>query len=372
MNVYSADNAMVDVGTAYHVERSGYRDVDILNNTLDTRYDAIQLFMNDGAAHLLVQDNDITFATNPPPGTLTKGYTAINVREANTTNLNSVIQRNTIHYRTGASTARAGIGLTAANDYKILDNTLLMTNNAVNYAGIVASGCSRPLISCNTVTGSFSFYGLDPGQSAIRNNMGKAPSIYCNTVDGTTNGIYFSGPAYGTDLSGNNIKHHKWGLHLDNTAIIEQQYFKGNLWYFPPVVGGLGAWYENAVSALIFGFRIDPAIVIPGSNPLPPSVSPTYWFQPLPGQNYLCDDGSTNYCAQFDHERCEDCKSGLDEKIADDDLENAPYTEQTKWIMKGDLFAKLEAYPDMAANDQQLSDYYAAITCNRTGRYSRT
>ncbi len=361
MNVYSAENTMVDVGTAYHVERSGYRDVDILNNTLDTRYDAIQLFMNDGAAHLLVQDNDITFATNPPPGTLTKGYTAINVREANTTNLSSVITNNTIHYRTGVSTARTGIGLTAANDYKILDNTLLMSNNASNYAGITTSGCSRPLISCNTVTGSFSFYGLDPGQSAIRNNMGKAPSIYCNTVDGTTNGIYFSGPAYDTDLSGNNIKNHKWGLHLDNTAIIEQQYFKGNLWYFPPVTGGWGAIYDNPGSALAFRFRVAPSITVPGSNPMPPTWSPSYWFLSVAGTNYQCNDGATDYCSQFDHERCEDCKTELDEKIAADSLQNNPYTPETQWIMKGDLYSKLHDHPDMMDDDQELADYYATI-----------
>ena len=369
MSVRSESNKMLNVGTAYHIERSSYRLIDILNNTLDTRFDGIQLYMNDGCEHMLVLNNHITFATNPPPGVLVKGYTAINVKEANTANPSSVIQGNSIWYRTGASTAYAGISLNSANNYLVANNDLHMYSNAYNYAGIILSGSRRPVVSCNNVLGSFNGYNLNDGQSAIRNNQGGQAQIFCNEVDGTVNGLYFSGAASGTDLSGNLIRNHKWGLHLDNNAVIDQQYWKGNLWYNNPQAGGWGAWYENAGNAFVYTFKVDPTITLPGSNPMPPSRSPSYWFDPQPGQNYLCDDGAMNYCAQFYHERCEDCKTELDERTAEGELQNNPYTDETKWMMEGDLYKKLNDHPDMMDNDQALADFYAALQSSVTAQF---
>lgn len=358
MNVYSTANRMVDMGTAYRVDRSGNRTVDILGNLLDTRYNSIDLRFNDGAVHLLVADNDITFGSLHHE--VTKGYTAINVQEGNAANPASVIQANTIHYRHGSLYAANGIALLAASDYQVLGNTLLMDNNAVNRMGIIASGCRNPLISCNDVHGSATNYGVYGGQSAIRNNMGDHATIYCNTVDGTTNGIYFSGPCYGTDLSGNNIKRHQWGLHLDNSAVIEEQDFKGNLWYYAPVNGGLGAWYENAFNASNFPFLYEQEY-ISGGNTEPPSWDPTGWFIPHPGANYQCGDEQSGYCGHVVREACEGCITGLDAKIAADSLENDPYTEETKWTMEGDLYGKLDNDASLMATDQELADFYTAM-----------
>jgi hypothetical protein len=356
MNVYSTANRMVDMGTAHRVDFSGSRKVIITGNKLDTRYNSIDLRFNDGAVQLLVTDNDITFGSLNHENT--KGYAAINVQEGNAANPSSVIQGNTIRYRHGSPYAANGIALLSASDYNVLGNTLLMDNNAVNNMGIIAAGCGNPLVSCNDVHGSATNYGVALGQSAIRNNMGDHATIYCNTVDGTTNGIYFSGPCYGTDLSGNSIMRHQWGLHLDNNAIIEEQDFKGNLWYNVPVNGGLGAWYENAFNASIFPFLYAPAI-ISGGNTEPPSWSPTYWFNSHSGTNYQCGDEQSGYCGHVVRENCEGCATGLDQKIAADSLANDPYTEETKWMMEGDLYAKLDNDSSLAATDQELADFYA-------------
>jgi len=359
MNVYSEENTMTNVGTAYHVEKGNSRTIDILNNKLDTRYDGIQLYMNDGCTRMDIATNDITFATNPPPGQFVKGYTAIIVKEANAKNQNSVIQQNTIHYRPNATTAYAGIRLTSANDYKVLSNTLIMHNNANNYAGIYTSACTRPLISCNTVTGSNTNYNVNEGQSAIRNNMGDGVSIVCNDVDATTNGILFSGATLNTDLSGNNIRRHKWGLHTGLATVISGQNLKGNLWCNDPVAGGFQAWSENP-NAGDDPFTYFPEVIGCG-NTNPVQRSPGNWFQYDTGPNYRCDDGETNYCTEFGMLVCEACKTKLDEKVANDDLENNPYTEETKQILENDLYKKLDNAPIMLTNDQELADFYAAM-----------
>ena len=361
MNVLSRDNHMAFMGTAYRVDKSAYRTIDILHNTLDTYWNSIELRFNDGCQHLLVADNNIIFGTTfTLPG---KGHSAIYSDELNSYNASSVIRDNVIHFRPGANTPRFGINLTTSDDYQVLANQVFMASNILNYSGIYTSGCRRHLIACNDVQGSFNNYGVDPGQSGIRNNMGSMPDIYCNNVDGTTNGIYFNGAAYGTDFSGNNIRTHKWGLHLNNSAIIEQQFFKGNLWYNAPVGGGIGAWYENAINANNYKFRVDPTIVIPGSNPMPPSVTPTGWFVQTTGQNFLCENAHQehNYCDLFERERCEGCTTELDQLIATDELENEPYTEETKWILRGELFGKLEDHPDLLIADPVSADFHAAM-----------
>ncbi|MBK6541619.1 MAG: hypothetical protein IPG10_10150 [Flavobacteriales bacterium] len=80
-------------------------------------------------------------------------------------------------------------------------------------------------------------------QAAIRNNMGSAPLISCNEMDQTANGILFNGVAYNTDVRGNKMRHHKWALHLDGTAVIGTQTLKGNLWYNAAGGGGVCALY---------------------------------------------------------------------------------------------------------------------------------
>jgi hypothetical protein len=367
MNVYSTANRMVDMRTAYRVVKSGYRKVDITGNLLDTRYNGIDLRFNDGAAHLLVADNDITFG-NLSSYPHTKGYAAINVQEGNTQNLSSVIQGNVIHFRPGSASAANGIALLSASDYSVLGNSLWMTDNAVNRMGIITSGCQRHLISCNDVQGSNSHYGVYEGQSAIRNNMGDHATLYCNTVDGTTNGIYFSGPCYGTDLSGNSIKRHQWGLHLDNSAVIEAQDHNGNLWYGDPVNGGLGAWYENTANAGAYLFLYEQEYIT-GGNTEPTSWAPLNWFHSYPGTNYQCGDEQSGYCGHVVREHCEGCITGLDGKIAADSLENDPYTEETKWVMQGNLYAKLDNDSQLLATDQELADFYADMQGTTTAQF---
>ncbi|MCB9165666.1 MAG: hypothetical protein H6592_14725 [Flavobacteriales bacterium] len=353
MNVYSWDNNMVNVGTAYRVDRSGYKDVHIHHNTVDTRRDGIVLHMNDGAAQVLVESNDITFAQNLPIGQYTKGYYAIRVFEANTLNPNSVIKNNIIHYRPGVTTAYGGIGLVSARKYLVANNALHMSDNASNYVGVLLNGCDDPEVSCNEVFGANNGYP-NLGQSGVRNFMGNNAIISCNTVDNTTNGMLFSGWAINTDLKGNEFNNHRWGLHLENGAVIGTQTRTGNLWNQPAPQNGWQAWHENATDASQHKFYFDPTV----PNTEPPSHEPIYWFQQDPGQTYSCAPG-VNYCDQFG-ERCVGCPKEIYERIADGTLENGDYTDQTRWTMKGDLYDILKEAPQLR-NDPELEAFYNTV-----------
>lgn len=91
----------------------------------------------------------------------------------------------------------------------------------------------------------------------------------------------------------------------------------------------------------------------------PPSWTPLNWFQSYPGTNYQCGDEQSGYCGHVVREACEGCITGLDGKIAADSLENDPYTEETKWVMEGDLYGKLDNDASLMATDQELADFYA-------------
>ncbi|MFN3876170.1 MAG: hypothetical protein ACK4L7_09700, partial [Flavobacteriales bacterium] len=110
-------------------------------------------------------------------------------------------------------------------------------------------------------------------------------------------GMLFNGVACGTELRGNRMRKHCWGLHLGPTAIIDAQALKGNLWYYQPVGAGWGALSQHP-DALVYPFTYNPAI-ISGGNTEPPSWSPAGWFNPTPGTNYDCasHEGSSNTAA---------------------------------------------------------------------------
>ncbi len=366
MNVHSTDNRMLDMGTAYRVDRSGYKEVDILNNKVFTHLHGMELRANDGAAHILVQNNDITFGDAQCD--LCRGYTAILVTEGNYVAPDSRILNNIIRFL-NAPNSRFGIALTSADDWVVAENDVIMASNAFNLTGIQMTGCRRTEVSCNTINSSDNTYPIDR-QSAIRNVMGREPLISCNEMDQTANGILFNGVAYNTDVRGNQFHNHRWPLHLDATAIIDAQTLKGNLWDPNAIVPVWGAWYEvSNWQALNSLFRYDPATIGIGVT-TPPTWSPSAWFSYYPGANYNCaDHHGMHYCSQFGGERCKDCIRELDEKIASDSLENNPYTEETKWMLSADLYNKLDDSPALLDSLPELESFYNQLQGSTTAAF---
>ncbi|MBK9275199.1 MAG: right-handed parallel beta-helix repeat-containing protein [Flavobacteriales bacterium] len=362
MNVLSTDNRMLDMGTAHHVERSGYREVDIRNNAVTAHRHGMELRANDGAAHILVEGNDITFGDHPCANC--KGYSGILVTEGNQQAHDARILNNSIHF-TNAATSRFGIALTAADAWLVADNAVLLVSNAHNRTGIQLEGCRATEVSCNQISSSDTGYPI-AAQSAIRNMMGSQPLISCNEMDRTANGILFNGVAYDTDVRGNFFHNHKWPLHLDATAIIGVQDHKGNLWDPAAIAPVWGALYEDTTNSVLNPFYYSPA-TISGGTTAPPSVWPTSgWFNVAPGANYDCaDHHGEEYCSQF-QERGEERLTELDLRIASDSLENAPYTDETKWMFKGRLYKKLYDNPDLQDSLQVMTDFYEDLQGSNT------
>jgi hypothetical protein len=244
-----------------------------------------------------------------------------------------------------------------ADDWLVAENTVLMADNTMNETGVWLQGCRRAEVSCNTITGATASYPLK-SQAAIRNVMGSDALIGCNDIDRTTNGIIFNGVAPDTEVRGNKIHNHKWGLHLDESAVIGVQDKRGNLWHNTAGAGGVCALYEDSANAVLYPFLVNPAIINGGAT-MPPSFLPLLWFQPtLSGSNYDCtDDGGFDYCSQF-VKRSKERISALDVRVANDSLENDPYTDESKWLLKDRLYYKLDEAPELQDSLQVMAEFY--------------
>jgi len=133
------------------------------------------------------------------------------------------------------------------------------------------------------------------------------------------------------------------------------------------VPGNLGAWCEDFANsqASPFGYSL---ATIAGGSTLPYSIDPSSgWFSSVAGQNFQC--ATSGYCTVLVRETCEGCKTEFDERIAADDLENDPYTEETKWMLKGDLFEKLMNTPELLDTEQDMADFYAAMEATTVGQF---
>lgn len=359
MNVKSWGNRMVQMGTAYRIDRSGNRHVDVFSNRVQCKRDGMDLRFNDGAAHILLDANHITFGDQA--GAL-RGFCGIRVEEAASTyNPSSVIQNNTIMHAPYSSST-FGISLLAANDWAVQGNQVMMASRLHSRTGILLNGCNRTTVICNSVDSSDPLFNLYPieGQAGIRNWIGSQPLISCNNVDKTTNGILFSGWAADTDLRGNEIHNHRWGLHLEGDAIIGEQHFKGNIWHAPAPGNGFEAIYQNAGNAQAFQFWVNASITPPnGGSYMPGSIWPgTGWFENMPGDNYSCEE---EFACDGLGERCKGCSPELIERIADGSLENEDYTPETRWTMRGDLYMLLTEEPERMDGNPLLADFYTDV-----------
>ncbi|MBK8499186.1 MAG: right-handed parallel beta-helix repeat-containing protein [Flavobacteriales bacterium] len=358
MTVASWNNRMEGMGTAYRIDRSNQRQVDLHSNRVRCKYHGMDLRFNDGAASVLLDANDITFGMDEEC-VACRGYSAIRVIEANAANPSSVIRNNIIRF-VPLPSSRFGISISSANDWHALGNQLIMASRFHSRTGIATNSCERVELSCNSVTSSDQDFAQYPvlGQAGIRNWLGADPLISCNTVDKTTNGILFSGWAFGTEVRGNEFHDHRWALHLEGDAIIGEQEQKGNLWFADAPGDGFQAIYEDSTNALLYRFKVNPANPPGGAVYLPNSVEPPTWFMNVPGVNYSCEE---DLACDGLGERCTNCLGMLLEHIANDSLENDVYTPETRWIMKGDLYRLLNQEPELMDQDQVRSDFYADV-----------
>ncbi|MFM2190507.1 MAG: Secretion system C-terminal sorting domain [Bacteroidota bacterium] len=347
MNVDSRNNNMIGMETGYRTSFGSNLTTDIVGNKIESRSTAIDLRFNDNAAHLWVSDNEIHFG-GFFSGTL-RGISAIQSFEQNGANYDSRIHNNIIFYNAGANNALNGISLNSTSDYYVTENHLFMDDNMVNINGIIVRGSNNTEISCNLVDGSNNFTA-PVYQSAITHVLGRDPVISCNVVDGTMNGIRMMGDAgLNVRIQGNEFNKHNRGLFY-NQGITNAQEWKGNLWPDNPTSLTWGAYSDNPQIGGVSPYSFDNTNPPTGKSFEPTSSSniigydPVTWFLYDPdinGLTFACLVGNDYYCDQFPP--CPGCPIDIviHERIAQDSIENTPYTEETRWRLKRELYREL-------------------------------
>ncbi len=351
MNLDSRDNNMTGMLTGYRTNFGSNLTTDISGNKIVSRSTAIDLRFNDNAYHLWVSDNEIYFGEFS--SATYKGISAIQSIEQNGANRDSRIHNNTIFYNHGANKAANGINLLSTSDYFVTENDLFMDDNLVNANGIIVSGSNNTEISCNLVEGSNNF-SAPVHQSSITHVLGSDPIISCNIVDKTMNGIRMVGDAgLNVVLQGNEFNNHNRGLFY-NQSVTNGQDRKGNLWLISPMNLTWGAFSDNPQIVGIspyFYDNINP--IAPASKTYEPTNSttnpsgfdPPDWFEfeddLIDNLTFHCLINNDHYCDQFPP--CPGCPIDIviHERIAQDSIENAPYTAETLWRLKRELYRKL-------------------------------
>jgi len=351
MNVDSKDNNMTNMLTGYRTNFGSNLTMDVTGNHIESRSTAIDLRFNDNADHLWVSDNEIYFGEFVSGAF--RGVSAIQSLERQGANRDSRIHNNNIFYNSGANNAANGINLTSTSDYFVTENDLFMTDNLVNINGIIVSGSNKTEISCNVVDGSNNL-NASVHQSAITNVLVSDPIISCNVVDKTMNGIRMVGDAgLNVVIQGNEFNNHNRGLFY-NQAVSNGQDRRGNLWLSAPANLTWGAFSDNPQIVGIspyFYDNINP--IAPAGKTYRPSTSttnpsgfePPDWFEfeddLLDNLTFHCLINNVHYCDQFPP--CPGCPIDIviHERIARDSIENAPYTAETLWRLKRELYRNL-------------------------------
>ncbi len=350
ISLYSHHNKMENMGTAYHA-RHVRTDVDIYQNIMDTRGDAIQLFECNGSNNTIVWNNDIVFGEI---GVIVPA-TGIRVAEASIPNNNSTINFNRINFRNGATNARTGIHIEGANRFLVINNELNMTDNQVNRDGILINGFSDVTANCNFINGSADLGVLD--QSGIRIFMGNRHEVSCNEIKDTENGFYLQSPLTFGLIQGNDFFEHTYAYRFGALAsTINDQHYMGNKWNDPAFGAGFNAWNENTNFTL---FNVNSTI-----QPIMPiSQDPPNWFDynaPPPGIDDFDCDQPVDYCGLYFPPDCHNCRTESDDEIASGDIMNAPYTDETLWMLQRGLLEKIESNPS-AYSDSLMVAFYTYI-----------
>jgi len=198
------------------------------------------------------------------------------------------------------SNARTGIQVNSGSFIKIVNNTVFMADDNVEYDGIRFLGSWKPLVSCNDIIGpdAVSFTGTKGIFGANSTNS----NVTCNTVDETELGIQFFGLNEGSLLRGNEFKDHYIGLQLGEydalgapiDASIGVQIHNGNRWTEDAASGGVQARHVSTNNFVVGQsiFRVDSgdnSDFFPTNN-----KASNVWFIDQGGSSYTCP--SSNDC----------------------------------------------------------------------------
>jgi hypothetical protein len=362
ISLISHNNKMQNVGTGYRAQlvKSG---VNIYENSIDAREDGVQLLLCDGGGSKNeVWNNKILFGNN----NYTSGtFGGIVVQEDLNQNVYSRIHNNDIYFGSNA-TARYGIFANSTVPFEITRNRISLANNSNDWDGIFMSNNLKSNISCNVISAAGNLPSVDTDPSAIKFFMGDGPSISCNHMDNTPNGIFVIGQIQPTPnnlrIMGNEFNSHFVGLRYGVNTIADNQDLMGNLWFNNAPNGGFQAKHDLSTLNINQYFNLVHLInpLPPGSSTYFPTHSPSNWFKQSLSPtdfNESCDLPVPDYYCNENFPEVNLSISELDMKIAADSIENDPYTDETKWIMKKGLFTKIFNNPSLLSNNLMAAFY---------------
>ncbi|MHC1706010.1 MAG: T9SS type A sorting domain-containing protein [Bacteroidales bacterium] len=262
--------------------------------------------------------------------------------------------------------ANYGIVCNSAKGTLISENIITLNDYDYNFAGISLVNCYGNDVKCNHITGPgytngivnllspFGIYVAATGRS----------SFSCNETDETYTGLYFNQGCPSTDIRGNDIRDHYWGLFYDQSISINAQYYQGNKWLGTnnPNYPGLAANCLN--SPLGKEYYVRP----PCQYCLPPTVFPAIlWFiTDPPGSNFDCNL-MTPPCSGGgikDLSVKDSSLTGLDYLIAYDSLVFPQYDLELNTVNQRYLCDKLNKNPDFLSESPVMQSFYNLPSLN--------
>gem|GEM_PF-1228154 len=355
MEMQSSDNIMLKMTTGYHSRLATRRTI-IAQNKINAYETAIELLSFDGANETNVWSNEITFGHSN--GIIYPDW-AIRAEGNLLGNDRQWINNNRINFNGGALSGYGGIYSNNCRWLRIVNNSITMDDNNNNNHGIYLTNFHSGFANCNTITGTADYTVPKlKWQSAITLFDGLDPEIACNTINATVNGIYVDGTINSLTtgslhIQGNNINEHLYGLHYSGNATSPAIDYRGNLWLvqnLPPL--GKHAINDNPINII-------PFYVNSTSLPLLPALQyPTLWFVSGSVQtDFECHTPETDYCADNFPASSNFLITEPEKLAADETLENDPFTEETKWTIKKNLYEKVTDNP-LLLSDTLMQQFY--------------
>jgi len=360
------DNYMTNVIYGVRVNFSGR--FNIYNNVIEASQAGIHLLENI-PSYATIQNNDISM---DEVGTLPD---AIGIR-INETPIGFEGVYKVLDNFIALSNARTGIQVTSGSFIKIVNNTIFMADDNVEYDGIRFLGSWKPLVSCNEIIGPDAVSFTET--KGIFGANSTSSNVTCNIMDETELGIQFFGLNEGSLLRGNEFKDHYIGLQLGEydalgapiDASIGLQIHHGNRWTEDAASAGVQARH-----VLTFNSIIEQSKFFVDSNDdsdfLPTNNKPTnQWFVNQGGSSYTCP--SSNDCPNgigwipFEPEDDE-----LWKKLARGTFASSLYETEQRWSGAYNLYKSIqeEEYEPAAntamdtflieATSSEWADFYA-------------
>lgn len=334
--LYVHDNTMVDVEKGVvATNTSNDYSVEVNENNIHAQERGIQFIENPGSNHLTANNNFI----------ITESPLGIGIEAAQSSENDVVLSiiGNSIYGKEHLS------GIKATNidgETNIVENYITTLSAYGNESsGIEIEGCSNGTIGCNDIRGVSDYltYGIHQSSSQYFN-------VHCNKVDASYTGIEFDGVNPSTHFEANEMYEHYEGLHLNSSAVIDQQIQSGNKWFGPYGLGSssYGAINLNYTGQSLSTFEIDPSS---GTeyNPSIPSAN-SGWFDPQSGTPISCENFEDCTRPTYREARLGLTPSQLDIDIANENILTVDFTPESQNIAKHYLFEKLTENPSLLSD----------------------